>query len=62
MIRLSLRIKYSLFMKNRLMVRIGRAERRFAEITSLPDDAFDELPEDKLKTLDTLLSQVQTIV
>ena len=49
-------------MRQRKIDLLNRVERRFAEITSLPDDAFDELPEDKLKTLDTLLSQVQTIV
>ena len=40
---------------------LDRVNRRFADIVSLPDDAFDELDEDKLKTLDSLLSQIQSI-
>ena len=48
-------------MKQRKAQLLSRVGRRFAEITALPDDAFDGLDEDKLKTLDTLLAQIQAI-
>lgn len=48
-------------MQQRRIHLLDRVNRRFADIVSLPDDAFDELDEDKLKTLDSLLSQIQSI-
>ena len=48
-------------MMNTRAAELGCTETHFTNTHGLPDDAFDGLDEDKLKTLDTLLAQIQAI-